>query len=79
MAVYYGGRGEEGPRGAYAPPLNHPGERLAWQGGGGWSLAGAMLCSCNLHSTASKPYVDQEMDISTFYITQDREKPTDSA
>ena len=27
----------------------------------------------------SKPYVDQEMDIKTFYVTQDGEKPTDSA
>ena len=33
----------------------------------------------SLHGTASKLYVDQEMDIRTFYVTQDREKPTDSA
>ena len=51
-----------------------------WPGGGeGRSVAGAMLCSCNLHSTASKPYIDEEMDIRTFYVTQDREKPTVSA
>ena len=48
-------------------------------GGEGRSVAGAMLCSCNLHSTASKPYVDEEMDIRTFYVTQGREKPTVSA
>ena len=59
-----GGGGGGGRRGAYAPP-NRP--------------AGAMLCSRNLHGTASKPYVDQEMDIRTFYVTQDREKPTDLA
>ena len=53
-----------GRRGAYAPQ-NRP--------------ASAMLCSRNLHDTASKPYVDQEMDIRTFYVTQDRENPTDSA
>ena len=65
--------------GAYAPP-NRPGGRLAWRwgvwpGGGG----GAVLCSLNLHGTASKPYVDLEMDIRTFYVTQDREKPNDLA
>ena len=39
--------------------------------------AGAMLCSRTI--TASKPYVDQEKDIKTFCVTQDREKLTDSA
>ena len=33
----------------------------------------------SLHGTANKPYVDQEIDIRTFYVTQDREKPTNSA
>ena len=33
----------------------------------------------SLHGTTSKSYVDQEMDIRTFYVTQDRDKPTDSA
>ena len=57
-------RGGGGAEGAYAHP-NRP--------------AGAMLCSRNLHYTDSKPYVDQGMDIRTFYVTQDRENPTDSA
>ena len=56
--------GEGGRRGAYDPPSR---------------TVDAMLCSLNLHDTASKPYVDQEMDIRTFYVTQDRENPTDSA
>ena len=59
------------------------------QGGGGGAYAtqncpaGAMharaVLTCNLYGTASKPYVDQEMDIRTFCVTQDREKRTDSA
>ena len=57
--------GGGGGGGGRTPPPNRP--------------AGAMLFSRNLHGTASKPYVDQEMDIRTFYVTQDREKPTDSA
>ena len=32
--------------------------------------AGTMLCSRNLHGTAGKPYVDQEI-----YVSQDRESP----
>ena len=46
-------------------------------GGGGGTVTGGR--HANLHSTPSKPYVDQEMDIRTFYVTQERENPTDSA
>ena len=33
----------------------------------------------NLYGTVSKPYVDQDMDVRTFCVTQDRDKRTDSA
>ena len=52
-------------RGAYAPPKLPVGHHAVFM--------------YSLHSTTSKLYVDQEMDIRTFYVTQDREKPTDSA
>ena len=51
-----------GRRGAYAPPLKPPGGRHA-------------VLIYSLHGTASKPYADQEMDIRTFYVTQDRSPP----
>ena len=54
-----------GQRGAYAPP-NHP--------------VGAMLCSHTIFTPSlAKMYIDQEMDIRTFCVSQDREKPTDLA
>ena len=63
-----GGTIRGGPRGAEggvrSPKL--PGGRHA-------------VLTYSLHGTTNKPYVDQEMDIRTFYVTQDREKPTDSA
>ena len=62
--------------------FNH---RVQWRyyGGGGGGRTPAQTArraplTYNLHGTASKPYVDQEMDIRTFCVTQDREKPTDS-
>ena len=55
-----------GGGGGHTPPPKPPGGHHA-------------VLTYSFHGTASKPYVDQEMDVRTFYVTQDREKPNDSA
>ena len=54
MTVAASGSTTGGCRGVYAP-LKPPGGRHA-------------VLTYNLYGTASKPYVDQEMDIRTFWI-----------
>ena len=56
-----------GVGGVYTPPPPKPSGRHH------------AVLTYNLYSTASKPYTDQEMDIRTFCVTQDRENPINSA